>query len=61
MDQMLFYEIYGSALDNLHIAFGHFKKSLNFELLKENIKRQSKLFEILIEGSFVYWNNKSFN
>jgi hypothetical protein len=40
-------------LDSLHEAFEKFKKSLNYVILKEDIKRQEKLYEVMIEGGFV--------
>ena len=53
LDMKLFQEIYPSTLENLHVAFENFRKSLSFAILKIDVKRQEKLFEIMIEGDLV--------
>jgi hypothetical protein len=49
----LFNEIFTTALGSLDAAFEQFKKSLNYAILKEDIKRQEKLYEVMIEGEFI--------
>jgi hypothetical protein len=53
LNQYLFFELYTLALDKLHVAFENFKDSLNYQILKEDIRRNEKLYEILIEGKFI--------
>jgi hypothetical protein len=40
-------------LDSLHTAFEQFKKDDRYLFLREDIRRQEKLYEVMIEGSFV--------
>jgi hypothetical protein len=53
LNQGLFYDVYVIALESLDNAFDQFKKSLSFAILREDIKRQEKLFQVMIEGGFV--------
>ena len=53
LNMSLFNDIYTTALDSLHSAFEQFKKSLNYAILKEDIKRQEILYEVMIEGEFI--------
>jgi len=54
----LFNELFNNVLDggefgNLNGAYSDFKKSIDYQVLKEEIRRQQKLYEVLIEASFV--------
>ena len=53
LNRGLFIEIYSKALDDLYEAFDNFKDHIDFKILKEDIKRKEKLYEVLIEGSFI--------
>ena len=51
--QSIFYDLYRAVLDELDKGYSVFKQSLNFRVMKEDIRRQEKLYEVLIEGDFV--------
>ena len=53
LNQALFHDVYIQALESLDTAFDQFKKSLSYAILREDIKRQEKLFQVMIEGGFV--------
>lgn len=53
LNKDLFFEVYTSVLDSLHTAFEEFKKDDKYLFLREDIRRQEKLYEVMIEGSFV--------
>jgi hypothetical protein len=51
---MLFSDLFNQTLDLLEDGYeNHFKHSINYQVLKEDIKRQQKLYEVLIEGNLI--------
>ena len=56
LNQYLFFDLYKYTLDKLHLAFERFKKSIDYEVLKIDTRRQEKLYEVLIEGDFINYN-----
>jgi hypothetical protein len=53
LDAKLFEDLFQFALKNLNQAYLEFKKTKNFFLLKEEIIRKEKLYEIMIEAGII--------
>ena len=53
VDKFLFYHLYKFILDQLQEGFESYKSSIDFAVLTEYIKREEKLYEVLIEGKFL--------
>ena len=53
LNEFLFFEVFTATLDNLQEAFKEFKQSINFKILKEDIMRDEKLYEVMIEGGLI--------
>ena len=51
----MFEDLFQFALKNLNQAYLEFKKTENFFLLKEEIIRKEKLYEIMIEAGIINW------
>ena len=53
LNQFLFHELYMQVLDCLEEAYDDFKESVSYKVLLEDIRRQEKLYEVLMEGNLV--------
>lgn len=53
LNQMLFIELYSYILEKLKVQFERFKRSHMFVELEEEISRQEKLYEILVDASII--------
>ncbi len=53
LNEYLFIELYAYVLERLRYYFESFKKSRDFSELEEEIIRQEKLYEVLVDASII--------
>lgn len=53
LNEYLFIEVYAFVLDKLREYFQYFKNSQAFVQLEEEITRQERLYEVLVEASLI--------
>ena len=53
LNQGLFAELHSLTLKELNDAFEEFKKTDDFNILREDINRQVKLYEVMYEAKLV--------
>lgn len=53
LNEYLFIEVYAFVLDKLREYFQYFKNSQAFVQLEDEITRQERLYEVLVEAGFI--------
>lgn len=53
LNEYLFIELYAYVLDRLREHFENFKRSTAFVELEDEISRQEKLYEVLVDASII--------
>lgn len=53
LNEYLFIEVYAYVLDKLRVYFNMFKNSQAFVQLEDEIRRQERLYEVLVEASLI--------
>jgi hypothetical protein len=53
LNPYLFHDLFNAVLESLEEAFSLFKKTINYHVLKEEIRRKEKLYEVMVEGKLI--------
>lgn len=53
LNSLLFMDIFNEILEKLKSSYNEFKESIDFLILKEDIRMQERLYEVLIEGKLI--------
>ena len=53
LNPYLFHDLFNAVLESLEEAFSLFKMTINYHVLKEEIRRKEKLYEVMVEGKLI--------